>query len=500
MMPLWDGLFRARAGPSPPETPDFGAINTTLSYAATQPAAAGAAAPALRSSSSTTQQQQQWQGAWQAPQQQLRRAGSSGGSLNAAASSSGSLLDAAAAHSQPVRIPEARVLPYSRLRAHSASSSPQSPGVLSRRTGSYNRLSELGTSPGLIEASFMGLAARKEPTRTSSSSSSTRSSTLQQMQQQHAAASGMRVLPGSTGFHWLSRADESESAARGLLGLPRPGFVSDAPQGLVRAGSSGGLTDGLKAQGTAAFDASAASPVPAAAAAASSSGSPFLQQRSLGRRSNSGLGFGRSASGLGLGSLLRSGSSSQPSYPTCLICLDQLTPDDFESGEAMMLDCRCKGEVAMRHRQCAEKWSRIKGSTTCDVCKAPILNLPDVPPLPPPPGQPGNLLDAAGDASLWSIDEPPAAADYIFDCIRVTWVVLIVCLLFFELDVAQSFVTGALLGTVYVALAASWAAARRRGRRQRVVNAAAAWAAGQAEQQRVPLLQGLVGGLEGMPV
>lgn len=165
-----------------------------------------------------------------------------------------------------------------------------------------------------------------------------------------------------------------------------------------------------------------------------------------------------------------------------------------------MLDCRCKGEVAMRHRQCAEKWSRIKGSTTCDVCKAPILNLPDVPPLPPPPGQPGNLLDAAGDASLWSIDEPPAAADYIFDCIRVTWVVLIVCLLFFELDVAQSFVTGALLGTVYVALAASWAAARRRGRRQRVVNAAAAWAAGQAEQQRVPLLQGLVGGLEGMPV
>lgn len=94
--------------PSPPETPDFGAINTTLSYAATQPAAAGAA----QSSTSTTQQQQQWQGAWQAPQQQLRRAGSSGGSLNAAASSSGSLLDAAAAHSQPVRIPEARVLPY----------------------------------------------------------------------------------------------------------------------------------------------------------------------------------------------------------------------------------------------------------------------------------------------------------------------------------------------------------------------------------------------------
>jgi hypothetical protein len=167
----------------------------------------------------------------------------------------------------------------------------------------------------------------------------------------------------------------------------------------------------------------------------------------------------------------------------------------------------------MRHRQCAEKWSRIKGSTTCDVCKAPILNLPDVPPLPPPPGQlgEGGLLGPAGDASLWSVDEPPAVADYIFDCIRVTWVVLIVCILFFELDVASSFVTGALLGTVYVALAASWAAARRRNRRQhiqRVATVAAVWAAGQAQaglaaglgEQRVPLLQGQVGGLEGMPV
>jgi hypothetical protein len=46
-------------------------------------------------------------------------------------------------------------------------------------------------------------------------------------------------------------------------------------------------------------------------------------------------------------------------------------------------------------------------------------------------------------------------------------------------------------------VAASWAAARRRGRRQRMVNAAAVWVAGQAQaaggEQRVPLLQGLVG-------
>jgi hypothetical protein len=47
----------------------------------------------------------------------------------------------------------------------------------------------------------------------------------------------------------------------------------------------------------------------------------------------------RSSSGLGLSAMLRSGSSSS-GYPTCLICLDQLTPEDFESGEAMMLDCK----------------------------------------------------------------------------------------------------------------------------------------------------------------
>lgn len=468
---------------------------------------------------------------------------------------------------------------------------------------------------------------------------------------------GIRALPGSHGMHWVSRADDGESAARGLLGLPRPGFGSSDQQqrGLVRSGSSGGLCPsngeiqgvqreqaqqrqqlpgtfvgfggsssdaalqhdaaaaalqatpakigqgGLPARvGDSASSAgasggangssggcSAAAPgaawIAGSAGLASSSSSSTVQPSSASfkraatalaaageqqqqqpdsivvdadlevrarlERAASNAGSNpatpRAAGAVGVAgassnpttpsaaagsnnsspflsrsfrrsgtSMRRSGSGllrspSNVGYPTCLICLDQLTPDDFESGEAMQLDCRCKGDVALRHRQCAEKWSRIKGNTICDVCKAPILNLPDVPPLPVPPGQGLNddgLAGPGGDSGLWAIDEPPAVADYVFDCIRVTWVVLIVCILFFELSVSRSFLTGALMGSAYVALAASWAAAQRRRRQQRMATAAVMWVEGQMpldqqqQEQQMPLLQGQVGGLEGLPV
>ena len=48
-----------------------------------------------------------------------------------------------------------------------------------------------------------------------------------------------------------------------------------------------------------------------------------------------------------------------PTYPICLICLDMLTPEDFAKGDAILLDCLCKGEVAMRHRSCAIEWSNV---------------------------------------------------------------------------------------------------------------------------------------------
>jgi hypothetical protein len=144
----------------------------------------------------------------------------------------------------------------------------------------------------------------------------------------------------------------------------------------------------------------------------------------------------------------------------------------------MYLACRCKGEVALRHRQCAEKWSRIKGNVICDVCKGPILNLPDVPPLPAP------ALPAAADdrllfqgVGLWGplSDEPADVADYVFDCIRVTWVVLIVCILFFELSAARAFSIGALAGLSYVALSVSLSAWRRWRRQREEEEEGATW-------------------------
>jgi hypothetical protein len=241
-------------------------------------------------------------------------------------------------------------------------------------------------------------------------------------------------------------------------------------------------------------------------AAGSSSGSPcaagsaprsLFSSRSFGRQGSTAVSVSLKDGQLQLPAdspRLRRSMSRSGSYigmPTCLICLDQLTASDFETGEAMYLACRCKGEVALRHRQCAEKWSRIKGNTICDVCKAPILNLPDVPPLPAPPPPPGmdDRLMYQG-AGLWGPfgDEPPAVADYVFDCIRVTWVVLIVCILFFELPVSRAFVTGALVGCAYVALSVSLASCRRlrRERQQEEGGGGGAW----QEGLHVPLLGG----------
>lgn len=59
-------------------------------------------------------------------------------------------------------------------------------------------------------------------------------------------------------------------------------------------------------------------------------------------------------------------------HGACLICLEPFTPEELESGEAIALDCECRGEVAMRHYACAVKWIKVKGDLVCDVCKAEV--------------------------------------------------------------------------------------------------------------------------------
>lgn len=56
----------------------------------------------------------------------------------------------------------------------------------------------------------------------------------------------------------------------------------------------------------------------------------------------------------------------------CRICMAELG----EGADNFKLECSCKGELSLAHKECAVKWFGIKGNRTCDVCKQEVQNLP----------------------------------------------------------------------------------------------------------------------------
>lgn len=240
---------------------------------------------------------------------------------------------------------------------------------------------------------------------------------------------------------------------------------------------------------------------------------------SMGHGGGGGMGLGGGGSGAGPSTM------GPPTYPICLICLEVLTPEEFESGEAISLQCLCKGEVSLRHRRCAIEWSHVsggagpggvarrgaargtpgmscsgagawcysvvrgsdqvpgavcmcgawprhpgglqnsqsrttcphhlpqhKGDVVCDICKQPIANLPPIP----------DEVLAAREAArrrrqpAFNTAAEPNLADHIFDCIRATWVAMIICVLFFDMTVGQVWVHGIACRVWWARQAAFW--------------------------------------------
>lgn len=62
----------------------------------------------------------------------------------------------------------------------------------------------------------------------------------------------------------------------------------------------------------------------------------------------------------------------------CRICHLGLQSSASEYGVAIELGCSCKGDLASAHKQCAEKWFKIKGNKICEICGSSAQNVAGV--------------------------------------------------------------------------------------------------------------------------
>ncbi len=221
-------------------------------------------------------------------------------------------------------------------------------------------------------------------------------------------------------------------------------------------------------------------------------------------------------------------TTSTSGHPSCLICLESLAPADFADGTAITLACDCRGELALRHRACAQRWAAAKGDRVCELCRGVIANIPEPPPRPPAraaaaeealyapgmgvlPGGPGFGLGVSGGLVVW----PPGAAalaarlppghpllaaladgtlaplpplhesafppalpsghEAVLECLRIAWVVSIVAVLFFDLNLSGALTAGLVVACCVVGAARAAAAAREAA----VTAALAGWGGGE---------------------
>jgi hypothetical protein len=59
----------------------------------------------------------------------------------------------------------------------------------------------------------------------------------------------------------------------------------------------------------------------------------------------------------------------------CRICMVELS-EGRNDDDTLKLECWCRGELALAHRDCAVKWFSIKGTRDCEVCRREVRNLP----------------------------------------------------------------------------------------------------------------------------